>query len=338
MGVLPLRTVVLILVPLMLLLVGTLGYWIIEPEYSLFDALYMTVITITTVGYGETHPLSTAGRLFTIFLLLGGVFTLFYSATEIVRGVVSGEVQSHFGRRRMEQRLAKMKDHLIVVGYGRMGRFVCAEFARQKVSFVVIDRDEDLMADFAQSGGVAVVGDATSDETLKRAGVERARALVTVAAHDADNLYIVMSARLLNAKLYIVARAEGEGAEAKLARAGADRVVAPYSLGGSKIAQAVTRPSVLDFIELATKTEHLELQLEQVRVEEGSTLAGKSVADSRLRADLGLIVVAIKKADGRMMQTPTPETRLEAGDTLIALGGPDGMRKLERLASGAVRA
>ncbi|MBY0232349.1 MAG: potassium channel protein [Gemmataceae bacterium] len=334
----PWRYAVLASVPAILLVVGTLGYWLIEKEYTLFDSFYMTVITLTTVGYGETHPLSTAGRWFTIFLLLGGVFSLFYAATEIVRAVVSGEVQEQLGRRRMERALAGLAGHVIVCGYGRMGRFVCREFSRQGVRFVVIDRDPSLLADFGVAGGMAIVGDATSDETLKRAGVDRARGLVTVAPHDADNLYITMSARLLNAKLHIVARAEGEGAEAKLARAGADRVVSPYALGGSQIAQAVTRPTVLDFIELAMRTEHLELQLEQVRVEEGSTLAGKSLAESKVRADLGLIVVAIKKAGGELVQTPTPETRLEEQDILIALGRRDRLVQLEKLAAGTPKA
>jgi voltage-gated potassium channel len=327
------RQIVLFLVPTLLVVAGTLGYYIVEPEYTLFDSLYMTVITLTTVGYGEVRPLSTAGRWFTIVLLLGGVFTLFYAATEIVRGVVSGEVQLFLGRRFMERSLAAMNNHVIICGYGRMGRFVCREFSRQGLPFVVVDRRVDLAETMDVPGGLPVVGDATSDEVLKRAGVDRARALVTVTPSDADNLYITMSARLLNARIFIVARAEGEKTEQKLLRAGADRIVSPYALGGSKVAQAVLRPTVLEFIELATRVEHLELQIEETQVAAGSRLAGATLTSSRLRQDLGLIIVAIKRPNGEMIYTPAPETAMAAGDTLIALGRRSQLDTLEALAA-----
>ena len=263
------RLSILFLVPVLLVVAGTLGYYFIEwPTYSLFDSLYMTVITLTTVGYGEVHPLSTAGRAFTIVLLLGGVFTLFYTGTEIVRWVVSGEIHQLFGRRYMERSLAALRDHVIICGYGRMGRIVCAEFSREgrRSSSSTDALDDGAPRTFDLPRGLVVVGDATSDEVLKRAGVDRAQALVSVTPSDADNLYITMSARLLNSRLFIVTRAEGEESEKKLLRAGADRVVAPFALGGSKVVQAVIRPTVVEFIELATRTEHLELQIEQTEV------------------------------------------------------------------------
>jgi voltage-gated potassium channel len=331
----PQRLLIMVGVLIALMVFGTLGYWLIEwPEYTLLEALYMTVITLTTVGYREVHDPSPAGMVFTILLLLVGVFVLAYSATEIVRSVVSGELHDMLGRRFMARSLAGLKDHLIVCGYGRMGKFVCREFSRQGIEFVVVDRSEQLLAEFNLTGGIALVGDATSDETLKRAGVERARGLVTVAPHDADNLYITMSARLLNARLFIVARAESDEAEQKLMRAGADRVVAPYALGGTKIAQTVLRPTVLEFIELATRTEQLELQIEQTVVAVNSPLAGASLAGSRLRQDMGLIIVAIKKRDGTMVYTPPAEAVLEAGDTLVALGRRNHLDQLEKLARG----
>jgi voltage-gated potassium channel len=322
----------LLLVTALLLVGGTAGYYLIEPEYSLFDALYMTVITLTTVGYGEVHPLSTAGRAFTIILLLGGVFTLFYAAGEFVRVLVSGELPRIIGRQRMERSLAGMNGHTIVCGYGRMGRHVCREFARQGLAFVLIDCNEDLLRDFDLAHGVAITGDATSDEVLKRAGVERARALVTVVPSDADNLYITMSARLLNDELFIVSRAEGEQTEGKLVRAGANRVVAPYAIGGSKVAHAVLRPNVVDFIDLATRTEHLELQIEETRINAGSQLAGASLSTSRLRPELGLIIVAIKKSSGAMIYTPPPTAVMEPGDTVIALGRRSQLDRLEEMA------
>jgi voltage-gated potassium channel len=330
------RLILLMLVPVLLLVAGTLGYYLIEPEYTLFDSLYMTVITLTTVGYAEVHPLSNSGRAFTILLLLMGVFTLCYAGMELIRGVVSGEVNELFGRQFMERSLAAIHDHVIVCGYGRMGRYVCHDFSRQGLPFVAIDRLPDLLKDFRLPGGFTVVGDATSDEVLKRAGVDRARALVAAAPSDADNLYITMSARLMNEKLFIVSRAETEEAEQKLLRAGANRVVAPYALGGSKVTQAVLRPTVLDFIELATRTEHLELQIEETQVARGSQLCGMTLTASRVRQDLGLIIVAIKKRGGAMIYTPPPETIIEPEDTLIALGRRSQLDQLEALARAKV--
>jgi voltage-gated potassium channel len=327
------RYILTLLIPALLILAGTLGYHVIE-GWSLFDSLYMTVTTLTTVGYGEVHPLSTAGRTFTMVLLLGGVFTLFYAAAEIIRSVVSGEVQTTLGRRRMALSLAGLRNHLIVCGYGRMGRLVCAQFSSQGIPYVLLERQAELLEDFDMAHGIALHGDATSDELLLRAGVERARALVTVVASDADNLYITMSARLLNEKLFIVARAEDEHAEQKLVRAGANRVVSPYLIGGARVAQAVLRPTVVDFIELATRTEHLELQIEEMQVAAGSRLAGATLRDSQLRQELGIIIVAIKRAVGPMHFNPTPDTVMNVGDILITLGNRQQLDRLERLAKG----
>jgi voltage-gated potassium channel len=335
--VIPRRYLVMILTPIVLVIVGTLGYWILEKPYSLFDSLYMTVITLTTVGYAEVHELSTRGRVFTIFLLFGGVFTLFYTAAEILRVVVSGELHDLFGKRYLARSLATMKNHLIVCGFGRMGKLVCLEFSSQKLPFVIIDRRAEALHGFNIPHGVSLVGDATSDEILKQAGVDRARALVTVAASDADNLYITMSARLLNESLFIVARAEQEPAEQKLQRAGANRVISPYAIGGFRVAQAVLRPTVLDFIELATRTEHLEIQIEETQVEDGSALAGVTLRDSRLRQDLGVIIVAIKKLNGPMIYNPAGEYVLAAADILIALGHRENLDRMDGLARSARR-
>src|SRR5262249_29263023 len=212
--------------------------------------------------------------------------------------IVSGEMQDLIGRQRMERSLAALTDHLIICGYGRMGRSVCQQFSRRGLPFVIIDRSGELLAHFDLPHGIALPGDATSDEVLMKAGVERARALISVTAEDADNLYITMSARLLSPKVFIVARAEGEAAEQKLLRAGANRVVSPYALSGFKMAQAVLQPNVVDFLELATQTEHLDLQIEETLVDAGGKLAGKTLRDSRLRGELGIVVVAIKKASG----------------------------------------
>jgi len=328
----PRRFLFLLAVPLVLIVAGALGYHLIEPEYSWFDALYMSVITLTTVGYEEVHPLSTAGRWFTILYLLVGVFTLFFTATEIVRAVVGGELQLALGRRFMERNLAGLSRHMIVCGYGRVGRLVCKEFSRQKLPFVVIDRRPEMLADFSLPCGIPLAGEATDDEVLKRAGVERARALVSVTPSDADNLYVTMSARLLNDGLFIVARAETEGAEKKLKRAGANRVVSPHIIGGFRVAQAVTRPAVVDFIELATRTEHLDLQIEEVRIAPGSALAGRTLQAGQLRQNFGLIIVAIKKDAGHMLFNPPGDAVMEPGDVLIALGS---RQQLDQVAASA---
>jgi voltage-gated potassium channel len=314
-----------------ILTLGTLGYVLIE-GWGTFDSMYMTVITLTTVGYAETHPLSQAGRVFTMFLALGGVFTVFYVAVDFVRVVVSGEIARALGRQRMERQLAGLKDHMIVCGFGRMGRFVCRQFSSQALPFVLVERNASLLEGFRMPAGIALHGDATSEDVLRRAGVQNARALVTAAASDADNLYITMTARLLNEKLNIVARAEDEAAEVKLRRAGATRVVSPYAIGGQRVAQAVLRPNVLDFIDVATASEHLELQIEETEIAPSSRLVGQALRDSQVRKDLGIIVVAIKRARGGMLFNPAPDVVLESGDLLIVLGHRQQLDTLESLA------
>jgi voltage-gated potassium channel len=246
--------------------------------------------------------------------------------------MVSGDVARLLGRQRMERQLQSLKDHLIVCGFGRMGRLVCEQFSTAGLPFVIVEQQASLLEGFEMAHGIPLVGDATSEDVLRRAGVERARGLVTAAASDADNLYITMTARLLNDRLLIVARAEEEAAERKLQRAGASRVVSPYVIGGHRVAQAVLRPNVMDFIEMATKSEHLELQIEETIIEAGSSLAGQSLKDSAIRADLGIIIVAIKKPGGRMVFNPESATVIQPQDLLITLGHRQQLDRLEKLA------
>jgi voltage-gated potassium channel len=314
----PYRLLIAMALPFVLVLVGTLGYWLIE-RWDPFDALYMAVITLTTVGYREVHPLSRMGEWFTIALLLGGVFTLFYAATTAISGIVRGDLADFLGSRRMERILSEMQDHTIICGLGRMGRLVCQHFAAERLPFVVIDRDAESCERFSLPPGVAIHGDAASDEVLLRAGIERAKNLVSVVASDADNLYITMSARLLNERLFIAARAEDERSEQKLLRAGASRVISPYLIGGARIAQAVLRPNVVDFLDLATKTEHLELNIEEAQVSSQSPLANRSLAESELPREHRVIIVAIKH-EGKMLFYPPEETLIRPRDVLIMLG------------------
>lgn len=327
--------VLTLFVPFLLIGVGVIGFQIIE-GLSFDDALYLSVITLTTIGYGDVTPHTRAGRYFTMGLVVTGVFTFFYAATTVIRIIVSGEIQQQLGRQQMERMLARMQDHIIVCGYGRMGRLVCKEFAQAHVPFVIIEHDAELLRDFRVPGGIPLVGDANSDEVLKQAGIDRARSLVTVMSSDSENLFTTMSARLLNSKLLIVARVEDAKSETKLLRAGANRVVSPYQIGGTRVAHAVLRPTVMDFIELATRTEHIDLQLEESRIGRGSKLAGKTLAASRLGADLRVIIVAIKKGTGGMKFNPDFQTVIEEGDILVALGHKDNLQQLERLANPAM--
>jgi len=297
---LPRRVQLLAVVPLGLIVLGTSGYHAIE-GWSLFDALYMTVTTLTTIGYGEVHPLSPAGRTFTIGLALGGIFTLFFTTAEFLRAVISGELSSHLGRHRMEKKIAGLTGHIIVCGYGRVGRQVCEDFSSAGVPFVVVDKTADRLADFSLAGGHPLVGDATEDAVLRQAGLDRARA-------------------------------EEAASVPKLVRAGANRVVSPHVIGGGRVAQAVLRPAVLDFIEVATRSEHLDLQIEEVPVAAGSGLAGRTIATTGVRADIGLILVAVKQASGHMLFNPPDTAALAAGDTLIVLGKREQLDRADRLA------
>lgn len=329
----PRRVWLAIGIPVCLLLTGAVGYPLIEgPPWTWFDGFYMTAITITTIGYAETHPLSTEGRVFTIILAYSGIFTLAYFASDLVRSMVTGELREAIGRRVVDDRLATLSGHMIVCGFGRMGRIVCTELDRQKKAFVLIDRSTERLQDTPFAHGLAVVGDATSDDMLRKAGIERARALITVVASDADNLYITLSARLLNPRLLIVARAEEEDAEIKLRKVGANKVISPYLAGGHRAVQAVLRPAVLHFMEMATRPEFLDLQIEEIRIAPHSKLAGQSLRQSRIHADLGIMIVGVLRPGGELLYNPPDDTVAEPEATLIALGQRRQLELLEKLA------
>ena len=310
------------------MVLGTVGYVAIE-GWPVFDALYMTVTTVTTVGFSEVHPLSAAGRAFTIVLIISGVGTLFYVLGNVARLLLEGELRAVFGKYRIEGKMRTLTDHYIVCGYGRMGKRICKELSVKPLPFVVIEKDPDIIAALQREGIVAIEGDATQDEVLIQAGIERAKALVSVVNTDTQNLYIVLTARGLKKDLYIVARAGEEGSEQKLLRAGANRVSSPYLIGGMQVAQALIRPAVVDFLELVTASEHLDLQMEEFTIARGSRFAGRAVCDCRVDGDRGLIVVAVKRSNGHMEFNPGKEARLGEGDKLIVLGQPQSLKRLE---------
>jgi len=311
-------------------LAGSVGYMLIE-GWSCLDSLYMTVITIASVGYKEIHDLSPHGRIFTIILIISGVGSVTYALTTIAKIIVEGEIQEIFGRKKLEKRIKELKGHYIVCGYGRMGRIICRELKGKNIKFGVIEKEPNTFE--ADEETLMLKGDATKDELLKEMGIEKAKGLISVLPTDAENLFVVLSARELNPKLFIVARAGEEGSEQKLLRAGADRVVSPYYIGGLRIAHTVLKPAVVDFIEFATKSGNIDLQMEEIAVQHNSKLAGLTLDECGIGRDLGIIVVAIKKASGDMKFNPTFRTAIKAGDTLIALGEIPKLRTLENMAT-----
>jgi voltage-gated potassium channel len=307
---------------------GTIGYVLIE-GWGLWDAFYMTVITITTVGYREVHPLSRAGEVFTVAILLSGVGSFFYAFTLFMALLAEGQLVDRYQRRRHARMLDSLQDHFILCGFGRMGEIIARELSRQNVPFVIIERTSDRMQVAMDHGFLAVEADASSEDVLRRVRIDRARGLIAAVSTDAENVYAVLSARLLRPDLFIIGRAETEDARTKLRRAGADRVISPYHIGGLQLAQTALRPAVVDFVQLATSSENLDLNLEQVRIMEGSPLAGRSLVEAGIRQRYGVIVVGIRRADGTMEFNPAPESLMRAGDDLVVLGRATSLRELE---------
>jgi voltage-gated potassium channel len=323
------RLAVTIALLFLVITLGTLGYIFIE-HWSLLDSLYMTIITLTTIGFQEVRPLTEKGRIFTIMFVLFGVGVVAYSINSGLRVIFEGEMQKVLGRRKLEKKIKSLRNHFIVCGYGRMGHIICRELKEKKVPFVVIEKEAQ---EFGPDDEIlSMNGDATRDEILKAAGIEYARGLVSVLSTDAQNLFVVLSARVLNSRLTIVARAGEEGSEQKLIRAGADRVVSPYHIGGLRIAHSILKPAVVDFIEFATRTGNIELQMEEIRVEQGARLAGITIDESGIGRQLGVIIVAIKRSEGGMKFNPTSKTTIHTGDVLIALGETPRLNELEYLA------
>ncbi len=315
-----------------LLFAGTGGYFLIE-GWPLLDSLYMTVITVSTVGFREVYGLSPAGRMFTIVLIIVGVSFIAYGAGSIVQFMVEGQLRSILGRKKLEKKISKLKDHYIICGYGRIGSHICRELEAKPVPFVVVENEPHKIERPDKEGLLFVAGDATVDDTLIRAGIRQARGLVTAVTSDTENVYITLTARGLNPDLFILARASEEASETKLKRAGASKVISPYVMGAARMAQAILRPSVVDFIEIATAGKNYELQIEESRVAADSALVGKTLIASDIRKDLGIIIVGIKNDDGQMHFNPAPDTTIESGDVLITLGEPAAIANLDSIAS-----
>ncbi|MCX7823040.1 MAG: potassium channel protein [Syntrophobacterales bacterium] len=313
------RVVVISTFSTLLILGGSLGYMLIE-DYTFLEGLYMTLITLTTIGFGEVRPLSEKGRLFTILLIFIGIGFVASQIAALGNYIADGQFLQMYRRRKMKKRLSQISNHYIICGYGQMGKVVTRELLRYQLPVVVIEKAEEELIKLEEAGIPYLQGDATEEEVLIEAGINKAQGLVSVVTKDTDNVFIVLTARDLNKDLLICARAGSPGAEKRLKKAGADRVVSPYASGALRIAHNIIRPTVTDFLELALSGEGMELGMEEIRLPSGAHIVGKNLVDSNIRSSYNLIVVAIKKFDGSMIYNPTPYETLQEGDTLIAIG------------------
>ena len=312
--------------------VGIAGYAVIE-GWSFLDSLYMTIITITTVGYTEVHPLSTSGRIFSIFLIVGGVGGTLYIITGMIAYIIEGNLGTTLGRRRMKNRITRLRGHFILCGFGRVGEMVARIFHEEKVPFVVLENAPAGLLRLEESEYLYLEGDATTDEVLKEAGIGRARGLVAALGEDADNTYITLSGRELRPDLFIEARASSEEAEKKLRTAGADRIVSPNRLGARRMAMLAMHPAVVDFIDVLTRSHGPELQMENIGLGPDSFLAGQTIDEVRQCSKAN--VLAINKQNGSLMANPSGSEKVSAGDSLIIMGTKEQLSSLENLCGGA---
>ncbi len=322
---------------LFVLLLGTSGFVIID-HYPPFDAFYMTLTTITTVGYKEVHDLSAVGRIFNSFLIIFGVTTMFLGVGLVTQTAIELELGEFFDKRRIKRMVDKLRNHYIVCGYGRVGRGAAEELARAGVPFIIVDNKEERVTRALKSGMIAVLADATRDETLREAGIDHAAGLIATLSSDADNLFVTLSAKTLNPELKLCARVAEIETEQKMRRAGADYVFAPYNITGHRMAQAMVRPHVLQFIDFTTKDMGLNVGMEQFQVSEKSEFVDKTLQQMQVRRDLGVIVLAIHKEDGRMQFNPPADAVISSGDHLIVMGENEALRQMERLLNAEVKA
>ncbi|MBN2041385.1 MAG: potassium channel protein [Spirochaetes bacterium] len=306
---------------------GTLGYYFFE-HMSFFEAFYMTIITISTVGFGEIKPLSDIGRIITIIVISTGITFGAYTIGNIVRFIIEGELAETLGRKKLEKEITKLKNHYIICGYGRIGSLICTELETYNIDFVVIENDSTGIEQLIKDKYLYIAMDATSEEALIKAGIENAKGIITAVQSDADNVFITLTAKGIRPDIFVLSRASDEKSEIKLKRAGATRVVSPYLIGGKRMAQVIIRPTVVDFIDIAMMDKHLGLVMEETRIMEKSNLAGKNLIESNLRKDFGLIIVAIKKSTGEMIFNPTPQEKLNVNDVLVVLGKKEDLAKM----------
>jgi voltage-gated potassium channel len=312
------------------LILGTAGFQLIE-GYSWFDGFYMTLTTITTVGYQEVRPLSHAGRVFNSFLVLFGVTAMFLAVGAMTQTIIELELQDGYGKRRKRRMIENLHDHFIVCGFGRVGRNACDEFERAKAPFLVIDRNEQRVAKAVSAGMLAIVADATQDDSLRQAGVVRAKGLIAALPSDAENLFIILSAKALNPRLTVVTRVSEEEAGEKLRRAGADTVLTPYTMAGRQLADALLRPHVVEFLDFARSNIGPEITMEEVCVSSNGELSRRTLGELLKLRRSGAIVLAIRKQGGETIFNPSSEVEISAGDFLIVMGERSSLQELEQI-------
>jgi voltage-gated potassium channel len=315
---------------IVLLVIGSWGYMGIE-GWDFLDALYMTVITIATVGFGEVHIISPAGRIFTLVLIFLGVGYFLYVVGNFIQFLVEGRIRLILGRRKLDRQINKLKDHYIICGYGRMGRALARFLIQRYLDVVVIEKSESRTSTMDEDGILYLVGSATDESLLLRAGIARARGLITVVGSDADNVFLVLLARQMNPDIFIVARAIMNSAKRTLEAAGANKVVSPYELGARRMAHAILRPTVIEFLEMAFADETADAEVEELTVKPNSNVVHRTLYESEIRPTYGVMIISIKKADGKMVFNPDAETLLDSGDTLIVVGGAANIQALEKL-------
>ena len=318
-----------ILLMVLILLFGTIGYMMLEGWRPL-DALYMTIITLTTVGYTEINPLSEEGRAFTVVLIMFGVGLFLYVAGAVVQFMVEGRIRILFGRRRLDKQIGQLKNHYIICGYGRIGRVLAHKLAQKPMDVVIIEQNRDLVPVMEADQVLYVSGSATEEANLIKAGIHKANGLVAVLATDTDNVFLVLTARQLNPELFIMARASREESKITLEAAGASKVESPYDIGAANMAQRIIRPTVTSFLDLAFAYRRTDIQMEEIRVHRDSDLVGVMLKDSGIRQKYKLILIAIKQADGEMIFNPSFETVLRGGDMVVAVGQRDNLVALEQ--------
>jgi len=313
-----------------ILIIGTAGYMIIE-GWRFLDALYMTVITISTVGYLEVNQIGDAGRVFTIFLVASGVGFTLYVAAAVVQFMVEGRIRIILGRRRLDQKVNRLKNHYIVCGYGRIGRVICRTLSTKPLDVVAVENNPDLIPVMDADGILYVDGDAADEDTLIKAGIKQAKGLVAALATDTDNVFLVLTARQLAPQLTIIARASQEAVKRKFQAAGADSVESPYEMGAVSMAHHIIRPTVTNFLDLAFAYQRKDVQMEEIPVSESSKLVNVPLKDSGIRKNFNLIIIAIKKPDGTMLFNPSFEAAIMPNDTVIAVGEQENLKKLEKI-------
>lgn len=312
---------------------GTVGYMVVE-GWSLMDALFMTVTTLSTVGYGEVQKLSTEGRILSMVLIVMGVGYFFYVAAAVVQFMVEGKIRQILGRKRLDRKIEHLRDHYIVCGYGRIGRILWRNVRQSRLPLVVIEKNPDLVPALEEDGALYILGDASDEGLLLKARIREARGLIAVLAEDADNVFLVLTARELNPRITILARACKESSIGKIKAAGADTVVSPYEIGASAMAHRIVRPTVTGFLDLALSHGEKAVQIEEIPVDQEAALVDVMLKDSRIRQDYDLIIIAIKSASGEMLFNPSFETVIRAGDTVIALGAERNLDRLKKVLSG----